>query len=65
MLDIFCGSGTSLCVANELGMHGLGLEISSFNTMLSNAKIQDYDLQILELELQRLSKLLESNPTTT
>lgn len=32
--------------------------------MLSNAKIQDYDLQILELELQRLSKLLESNATT-
>ena len=64
VLDIFCGSGTSLCVANELGMHGLGLEISSFNTMLSNAKIKDYDLQILELELQRLSKALESNPTT-
>ena len=64
VLDIFCGSGTSLCVANELGMHAIGLEISSFNTMLSNAKIQDYDLQILELELQRLSKALESNPTT-
>ena len=64
MLDIFCGSGTSLCVANELGMQAIGLEISSFNTMLSNAKIKDYDLQILELELQRLSKLLESNATT-
>ena len=45
-------------------MQAIGLEISSFNTMLSNAKIQDYDLQILELELQRLSKALESNKAT-
>lgn len=61
VLDIFCGSGTTLCVANELGMHAIGLEISSFNTKLSNAKVQDYDLIALESELKRLNEILESH----
>lgn len=64
VLDIFCGSGTSLCVANELGMHAIGLELSIFNTKLANAKVQDYDIKTLESELQRLSKLLESYNVT-
>ena len=61
MLDIFAGSGTTLCVANELGMNAVGIDISIFNTMLSNAKIAKYDLKLLEKELQRLTKPLENH----
>ncbi|STQ86320.1 site-specific DNA-methyltransferase [Helicobacter muridarum] len=60
VLDIFAGSGTTLCVANEPGMHSVGVELSSFNTMLCNAKITKYDLKTLETELNRLTKILES-----
>ncbi|MDR0486527.1 MAG: site-specific DNA-methyltransferase, partial [Elusimicrobiota bacterium] len=30
VLDPFCGSGTTLAQANELGIHALGIDISSF-----------------------------------
>ncbi|TQR33765.1 restriction endonuclease subunit M [Campylobacter sp. MIT 99-7217] len=61
VLDIFCGSGTTLSVANELGMHAIGLEISQFNTLISNAKIENYELNLLEASLLKLNKILESN----
>lgn len=39
ILDPFCGSGTTLAQANELGMHAVGIDISPFNTMISNLKL--------------------------
>lgn len=48
VLDPFCGSGTTLVQANELGMHALGVDVSVFNTMISNCKIENYDIQLLE-----------------
>ena len=59
ILDPFCGSGTTLSVANELGMHGIGVDISKFNTVLSNVKLKSYDLNLLEIELNKLIKKLE------
>ncbi|TQR27313.1 DNA methyltransferase [Campylobacter sp. MIT 97-5078] len=59
VLDIFAGSGTTLCVANELEMNAIGIDISYFNTMLCNAKIAKYDLNTLEIELIKLTNLLE------
>lgn len=58
ILDPFCGSGTTLSVANELYMHGIGIDISAFNTMLSNAKIVNYDIDMLEFELDKLTEKL-------
>lgn len=60
ILDPFCGSGTTLCVANELNIHAIGIDISIFNTILSNAKVQEYDVKKLEKILSELSQKLES-----
>lgn len=55
VLDPFCGSGTTLVQANELGMHAIGIDISDFNTMISNSKIEDYDIDSLEDTLSSLN----------
>jgi len=39
VLDPFCGSGTTLVQANELGLHCVGVDISAFNAIISNVKI--------------------------
>ena len=49
ILDPFCGSGTTLVQANESKMHAIGIDVSAFNVMISNSKIDKYQLnQILE-----------------
>ncbi len=48
ILDPFCGSGTTLVQANELGMHAVGVDVSQFNAMISNLKLTEVDLAALE-----------------
>ena len=43
VLDPFCGSGTTLVQANELGIHAIGADVSEFNAWISNAKVRRYD----------------------
>lgn len=45
ILDPFCGSGTTLVQANELGIHSIGIDISEFNCLVSKCKLQKYDLE--------------------
>ena len=58
ILDPFCGSGTMPVQANELGMHAIGIDISAFNTLISNVKIDKYDFNDLQNEIVKITKAL-------
>lgn len=58
ILDPFCGSGTTLAQANELGLHAIGVDVSAFNAHISNAKLCSYNLEDVTKEINRISKLL-------
>ena len=59
VLDPFCGSGTTLVQANELGMHAIGIDISSFNVMITNVKIAKHNLDLLSKAIRLLTSKLE------
>lgn len=59
VLDPFCGSGTTLVQANELGLHAIGIDISAFNTWIANTKVQSIDLTVLQSHLDQITADLE------
>lgn len=50
VLDPFCGSGTTLVQANELGINAIGCDVSQFNTLLCRVKLGKYDLAVARAE---------------
>jgi len=59
VIDPFCGSGTTLIQANELGIHSIGVDISPFNAFISNVKLIKVDFKKLENELNKILKKLD------
>jgi len=60
ILDPFAGSGTTLVQANELGLHSIGIEISAFNSLISNCKIANYKLVEIQIETNKITQKLKS-----
>lgn len=51
VMDPFCGSGTTLVRANEIGIHAVGYDVSAFNVLLCRAKTARYDLDKMQKEV--------------
>ena len=60
VIDPFCGSGTTLVQANELGIHAIGADVSDFNALISNVKVRQHDLTGLESEVTRIHEMLDA-----
>lgn len=61
VLDPFCGSGTTLVQANELGINSIGFDISEFNVLITKVKTAKYDLEIAKKEIHDILEKLRSS----
>lgn len=60
ILDPFSGSGTTMVQSNELGIHAVGVDISAFNVLISNVKVEKVDFEDLKKELEKITAQLKA-----
>jgi len=60
VLDPFSGSGTTMVQSCELGIHAVGVDVSAFNALIGNCKVEKYDLVQLQSEIIRITNRLKS-----
>lgn len=58
ILDPFSGSGTTLVQSHEMGVHAIGIDISRFNCMITETKLLDYDISLLEDEVKKIRQAI-------
>lgn len=59
ILDPFSGSGTTMVQASELGIHAVGIDVSEFNTLIGNIKIEKHNLLDVQNEILKITNALK------
>lgn len=59
VLDPFSGSGTTMIQACELGIHAVGIDVSAFNAVIGNTKVQKHNLISIQKEITRITNSLK------
>lgn len=59
LLDPFCGSGTTLVIAQELGINSVGIDINPYATLLSFVKTHKYNREDVSDAISTIKSNLE------
>lgn len=60
LLDPFCGSGTTLVQSAELGIDSIGVDVSAFNSMMSNVKVGKHNIAAISTKIDKITEKLRA-----